>query len=126
MLEDRLGGLTVVDLRDQATPAADEGLHHDRIAERLGRDQRGLRCECYARAWRRHPVADEAHGGQELVPADIRDLERIHGRDAPDAEDPERVERAAVLDASLQHDVDAEVRLPLELEDDLSVWGDLP
>src|SRR5204863_7813598 len=34
---------------------------------------------------------------------------------------PERVARAVVLEASVQHDVDAAVRLPLELEDDRAV-----
>ena len=61
----------------------------------------------------------------QLVSADLRDLVAVHRRNAPGVQDGKRVERRSVLDAALEDDVDAELRLPLDREDELAIVDDL-
>ena len=124
MLDDGLGRLAIVHLGDEAAPRADERLHDDGVAELLHRGEGGLGRERHARPRARDAVADEPHGREQLVPADLGDLVAVHARHAPRVEDRERIERRAVLDAALEDDVHPEVRTLLHREDELAVVDD--
>src|SRR4029079_3807336 len=125
VLEDRLGRLAIVHLRDKAAPRADERLEHDGVAELLNSHERRLGCERNARPRARHAVANEPHRREQLVPADLSDLVAVDRRHAPGVEDRERVESGAVLDAALEDHIDAELGALLDGKDQLAVVDDL-
>ena len=120
VLDDLLRLLAVVHLRHQASPGAHGRLQDRGVADLVQRLQRGFRRQRDDDPRRRHARLREAQGGEDLVPAQVHDVVRVHRGDAVVLEESQRVQGAAVADAPVQHEVRGET-VPHEGERDLLV-----
>jgi hypothetical protein len=124
VLEDGLRGVAIVHLGDEPPPRADQRFEHRGVAEFLDRGERGLGREGQPRSRGGQSVADQPQRGEQLVAADVRDLEGVDGRNPVGGQDGQRVQRAAVLDAALQHEVHFERGSRLACQDELAIVDD--
>ena len=126
VLEDGLGGVAVVDLAHHPAPRAHHGLEHHRVAHPLDRFQCAFGRERQQAARGGHASVDQRLRGEEFVAAGGGDVVRVHRRHARVAEQLQHIQRPAVLDAALQHNVERELGL-VQVEDLLAVIhaGDL-
>ena len=119
VLEHRLCGVAVVDLREQAPPRSHGRLEHRRIPQLLDRVQRRPGGEGDPRLGLRHSALGERRSRQDLVAAAARHLVAVDARRAGTLEKPERVHGARVVDRAFQHHV--HFGACVEIEDELAV-----
>src|SRR5437016_5603282 len=105
MFEQGLGGLAVVDFRNQSAPRTNCRLENNWIAQFLYRSDRRFWCERHACTRCGDACGDQRLGGFELVTANIRDLVGVDGRYTHIVEYSQGVERAGVMDTALKHDI---------------------
>lgn len=86
VLQDRLGGVAVVDLRKQPAPAPHHRLHHHRVAHRLDELEGFLGFGSERGAGLRHAVGLEGAAGGPLVAADLDHFGAVYHGDAQAAE----------------------------------------
>ena len=117
VLEDRLGGVAIVDLAQQPAPRSDGRLEHGRIAEPLDRLERALRRVGDERLRLRHARRRQRAGRHQLVAADVGAERGVHRLHALVVQDLQAVERAAVVDAALDDDVVVLVGMVVDVGD---------
>jgi hypothetical protein len=104
-LEHGLGGVAVVDLRQQPAPRTHHRFEHDRVAHLLDRFQGGLAGEGDHRLRHRHAGGRQRAGGQDLVAADLGDAPAVDGWNPGGIQQREAVHRAAVMNRAVQHHI---------------------
>ena len=101
-----LGGLAIVDLRQQAAPGTNGRLQHHGIADFLDGRQGAFRSKGDRRARRRDLRLGQGCSGQNLVPAHIHHMGPIDGLQTPGLQNTQAGQRPAVGQASFQHDIE--------------------
>src|SRR5256885_1184801 len=104
VLEHRLGRVPVVDLGEQSPPGANHRLEYDRVPHRLDGFQGRLPREGDDRLRYGQTAAGERRRGQDLVAADAGNLCPVHRRHPGGVQQGQRIQRAAVVDGSVQDD----------------------
>jgi hypothetical protein len=112
-------GIAIVDLGQQAAPGTYSRFQHYRVTEFLDRFERRLFGEGDPAFGLRDAIVLERGGGEQLVTTDLRYLVRVDAGHSGAFEEPECVQRARVVDGTLDQDVD--VGCGMKIHDQLAV-----